>query len=44
MSKKIEQVLEVLKEVKIEYLDNQSQHPISTLRKNAVQRVADQRE
>lgn len=43
MSSRIEQVLEVLQEVKEEYLKNQSQHPIPSLRKRAVQRVADKR-
>ena len=44
MSSRIEQVLEVLQEVKKEYLKNQSQHPISSLRKKAVQRVATKRD
>jgi predicted HNH restriction endonuclease len=44
MSSRIEQVLEVLQEVKEEYLKNQSQHPISSLRKKAVQRVANKRQ
>lgn len=43
MSSRIEQVLEVLKEVKEEYLKNQSQHPISSLRKTAVHQVATRR-
>lgn len=43
MSSRIEQVLEVLQEVKEEYLKNQSQHSIPSLRKKAVQRVADKR-
>ena len=44
MSSRIAQVLEVLQEVKEEYLKNQSQHPISSLRKKAVQRVATKRQ
>lgn len=43
MSSRIEQVLEVLREVKEEYLRNQSQHPIPSLRKMAVQSVAERR-
>lgn len=44
MSSRIEQVLEVLKGVKEEYLENQSQHPVSSLRLKAVQQVASKRE
>ncbi|MBN2397042.1 MAG: HNH endonuclease [Deltaproteobacteria bacterium] len=40
MSSRIEQVLEVLEEVKEKYLENQSHQPISSLRKKAVQQVA----
>jgi predicted HNH restriction endonuclease len=43
MSGRIEQVLEVLEEVKKEYLENRLQHRISSLRQKAVRKVSKRR-